>query len=246
MIVRLVILCAVLLSSSGAYAKSTYSEGDFLKFVKSPMVIKAMKSLGSTFPKFQSDNGFKDIESLRKSVLNYYTGDFVKEYKKVTGKKPNGLSKMLDKLDPNAIAFQHHYISGNKSPLGKKDALLRAEDKSKWSALHARYHPDFREHLQSNKLYDIFLVDYQSGDIVYSVFKELDFATNLQTGPYAKSPIGQLFPNVASMTEEEEFDLSTEVAYFPSYDRKAVFIGAPIFDKGTKVGVLIIQLPPPE
>ena len=149
-------------------------------------------------------------------------------------------------LNDNALALQYEYIAKNKHPLGHKDELMRAEDKSKWSTLHAKFHPRFREYLQKHKLYDIFLVDHQSGDIVYSVFKELDFATNLKTGPFAKAGIGELFASMANITDDGVYDLSPEVPYFPSYDRKAVFIGAPIFDKGKKIGVLIVQLPPPE
>ncbi len=41
--------------------------------------------------------------------------------------------------------------------------------------------------------YDIFLVDAQSGDIVYTVFKELDFSTSLKDGPYSKTNIGRCY-----------------------------------------------------
>jgi methyl-accepting chemotaxis protein len=42
-----------------------------------------------------------------------------------------------------------------------------------------------RNYLEKFGYYDIFLVDPETGDIVYSVFKELDYSTSLIDGPYA-------------------------------------------------------------
>ena len=223
-----------------------YSEELFLEFIKSPTIIAATKELGAAFPDFRNENGIADVAALKESLQSYYKGDFAKEYEKVNGKPLADLARIFAMLDDDAIAFQHQYIFANTNPLGQKDALNRADDKSKWSELHAKYHPEFRDYLQRNNLYDIFLVDLESGDIVYSVFKELDFATSLIDGPYAETPFGKLLQALKEMTDQDSYDFSPQFHYFPSYEREAVFIGAPVYDGDTKAGALIVQLPPPE
>ena len=104
---------------------------------------------------------------------------------------PSSLNKNLDNL---AIALQYQYIQANPHPLGEKDSLYNPGDGSDYANWHQYYHPFFRDFLQRFGYYDIFLVDQKSGRIVYSVFKELDYATSLKNGPYANSGIGQGIP----------------------------------------------------
>jgi hypothetical protein len=87
------------------------------------------------------------------------------------------------------------------------------------------------------------LVDHNTGDIVYSVFKEADFATNLRNGPYRRSNIASAYEkaNVLALADAPifvEFDY-----YAPSYGTPAAFIAKPIFDNGERIGVLIFQMP---
>lgn len=66
---------------------------------------------------------------------------------------------------------------------GKRVILDRAEGTSSYSDHHAKYHPMVRSFLKKFGYYDIFLVDIDSGDTVYLVFKELDFTTSLIRWP---------------------------------------------------------------
>ncbi len=71
-----------------------------------------------------------------------------------------------------------------------------ADDMSSYSRLHAKYHPVIRGFLEQYGYYDIFLVEPDSGDIAYSVFKELDFTTSLKDGSFANTNIGRVFREV--------------------------------------------------
>ena len=51
--------------------------------------------------------------------------------------------------------------------------------------------------------YDIFLVEPDTGHIVYSVFKEVDFATSLLTGPYAETNFAEVFRAARDADEQE-------------------------------------------
>ena len=91
--------------------------------------------------------------------------------------------------------------------------------------------------------YDIFLADPETGDLVYTVFKELDFSTSMIDGPYAKSGIGQAFEGANTGTTTETVTITDFAPYGPAYQDQAGFIASPIFDGEQKIGVLIFQMP---
>ncbi|MEX0828712.1 MAG: hypothetical protein WD032_00545, partial [Nitrospirales bacterium] len=82
-----------------------------------------------------------------------------------------------------------------------------------------------------------------SGDIVYTVFKELDYSTSLINGPYAETGIGRVFQEANASDNSQAVSLVDFAPYPPSYEDSASFIASPIFDGSTKVGVLIFQMP---
>ena len=70
----------------------------------------------------------------------------------------------------SATILQDLYIASNPNELGSKHNMDKAADGSLYSKFHEIYHPPIREFLDKFGYYDIFLVDHESGDIVYSVF----------------------------------------------------------------------------
>jgi len=82
-------------------------------------------------------------------------------------------------------AIKRAYVDESPHPVGERQLLDFADDGSKYSAMHKRLHPTLRKYLNSRGYYDIFLINPE-GDIVYTVFKETDFQTNL-VSPYAPS-----------------------------------------------------------
>lgn len=137
------------------------------------------------------------------------------------------------------------YVADNPNPVGNKDELLDAGDGSDYSAAHARAHPFFRQYIRSKYFYDLFLIDL-NGDIVYTVFKESDYATNLLTGAYKDTGLAEAFRDARSAAAPD-FAAATDFGnYPPSNDDPAAFIATPIFAGNTMIGVLALQLPADE
>ena len=214
-------------------------------FSEDKMVVEAIKEFKVAFKEFQKENEItqSQLDEYRSSLKNYYTMDFTTEYKNQnSGKNPQAVS-YLNQLDDDSIALQYTYIKKNQNQLGEKHKLDYADDKSTYSRIHARYHPIIRDYLEQFGYYDIFLVDPDSGDIIYSVFKELDFTTSLKDGPYAGTNFGRVFREANNSNDPNFVKLEEFEPYPPSYEGAASFIASPIFDGSEKVGVLLFQMP---
>jgi methyl-accepting chemotaxis protein len=146
-------------------------------------------------------------------------------------------------LDGDPVAqLKQAYISGNPNPLGQKHRLDAAQTGTGYDTVHARFHPWFRDFLTERGYYDIFLFNME-GDLVYTVFKEEDFATNFRgEGPWSGTDLGKAFRAAADSKSgsNQFFDFD---AYAPSHGAPASFIAKRIERDGRPVGVLAFQMP---
>ncbi|QBG34297.1 methyl-accepting chemotaxis protein [Litorilituus sediminis] len=204
------------------------------------MIINMMQELNDTYFNYEAQTSMQNNDKLRQ----YYTEQFDQEYKK---QNPASTISSVDKfqqLNQNSKSIQHAYISGNNNPLGNKNKLNYANDNSTYSQVHKKYHPHLNQFLDAFGFYDIFLVEPETGYVIYSVFKELDFATSLISGPYRDTGLAKAFAAANQSTEKNSSFLIDFSPYFPSYDAAAAFISSPIYsDAGKKIGVLIFQMP---
>ena len=151
-------------------------------------------------------------------------------------------SEAWEQLNRPMADLQRLYIEDNPHPTGQKENLDAANDGSRYSQLHAQYHPWFREFLRARGYYDIFLFNMQ-GDLVYTVFKEIDYATNLLTGEYQNTDLGNAF-RAARNAPPDSVSFFDFEPYAPSHGAPASFISTPIHnDAGLQVGVLVFQMP---
>lgn len=76
-----------------------------------------------------------------------------------------------------------------------EDELQFADGPERYHTVHAQFHPIYRQKLYERAYYDIFFFDL-NGDLIYSVFKETDYATNFKAdgnGPWKDSGLGQAY-----------------------------------------------------
>ncbi|KGJ95086.1 methyl-accepting chemotaxis protein [Colwellia psychrerythraea] len=218
-------------------------QSQVISLSKNPSVVNAATSYKNTFynsqlsqlPQSQASNG-------KSRVSRYYQSQFSQAYSNKNPQEQFSALNKLSQLDPLAIQYQDKYIASNKFPLGNKDQLNRAGN-SAYDQIHEQYHPMFRDYLNRFGYYDIFIVDVDSGHVIYSVYKELDYATSLITGPYANSGLARVFNKAKSLNDEDSVLVDFE-SYFPSYDQAASFIASPIQNQSGQVdAILVFQMP---
>ncbi len=207
----------------------------------SPDVVAAMRELPAAYE--NSVMSIAELPNERARLAKYYTGDFMKEFQNRNTGKQLDMASTVTALPDIAMNLQYQYIAANPHQLGSKSNLDRANDGTRYSELHGAVHPFLRTALRQFGLYDIFLVEPRNGNIVYTVFKELDFATSLVNGPYARTRLGDAFRQSWSLDKPGMVALSEFGEYLPSYNDQAAFLGTPIFEGSKKIGVLIVQVP---
>jgi methyl-accepting chemotaxis protein len=109
--------------------------------------------------------------------------------------------------------------------------------------VHARVHPRARRFLEHHGYYDVFLFDPE-GDLIYTAFKERDFATNLEAGRWRQTALGRAF-RAARDAESPDFVVFTDFEpYEPSNGEPAAFVASPVrAEDGSLAGVLAFQVP---
>ena len=215
-------------------------EKEVITYSNDGMIINMMQQLPEPFFNYDSQSSLRDNDKIK----GYYRNEFDPEYKKQNPSSSLSSIEKYQQLNQNTKSIQHAYISANPNPLGSKNGLVFSDDGSKYSQLHKKYHEHLDQYLNAFGYYDIFLVEPETGFVIYSVFKELDFATSLLSGPYKNTGLAKAFNAANSSLDKNASFLIDFKPYFPSYHAAAAFISSPIFSaSGEKIGILIFQMP---
>jgi len=152
-------------------------------------------------------------------------------------------------LDPAAflakdtadLYLQSTYVVGNPYPSGEKHQLDDAGDGSVYSKVHSETHPVLRDYIDEFGFHDLILIT-GSGQVVYTVAKEVDFGTDLIDGPFQNSNLADVFLKAQGDYLSDRVQLVDFASYAPSYGEPASFVAAPIVDGAWLLGVLVIQI----
>ncbi len=230
-------------------------EGQVRTLSRSPLVVDALQRLPQVFhqlgggvkhddPQQHASSsvkaGFED--ELDFGLRQFYRDQVLKRLQQSHVAIPS-LEEIFP-YDHAAHRAQSLYLQHNPFELGEREWLDDAGDESGYSALHRQIHPILRGYRQEFGYYDLFLVDV-TGNLLYSVVKEVDFGTSLAVGPYRDTSLGRAWK--AAMVEEDgDAVVVTELErYLPSQFQPAGFLGSPVFDHQgeQRLGVLLFQFP---
>lgn len=209
---------------------------------KNLQTITAFHDLNSSFYKIHQEISLP-LSSIKQKLMNDYSANYLPLVNyNMAGVQPKRPVHSYVPKEGNAQLAHYMFITKNPAPVGKKDALSFSPDFScSYMNAHKTYHPQFRAFIKSFGLYDFFLINLK-GDVIYTVFKEKDFATNLFHGPYARTDLAKVYKKSLHL-QQGEIAFSDYAPYEPSYNKLASFIATPIFEAGKKTGILIFQMP---
>ncbi len=220
-----------------------YMGGLLLSEAKNSSTLQALNSFKEAFYSLYKEVPL-DLSKVKKELIEEYRKNYLSRINtSIPGTRPVKPVEFYLPKDPNALIAQYIFIVKNPNKIGEKNLLYRSEEfPCSYMEVHSRYHRDFNSLLKYFGLYDIFLID-RNGTIVYTAFKEKDFATNLNTGPYKDTGLAKVFRKAVN-SEVQKIFFSDFSPYEPSYNQPAAFIATAILDEnGNVAGVLAFQLP---
>lgn len=214
------------------------SRDQFLAFAENRAIVDALSEFRTAFQLVSRESVSEDA---KKKLAGYYQKEFIPRLKAHLGGVPEVKHYIPE---ANAATYlQYHYMANNPYKVGEKNELIQAkEDTTYYSQVHVRYHEHLSNLVKTFDYYDMFLIDHETGDILYSVFKETDFGTSLKDGPYASSNLASLVRRVMRTKERGDVEFQGFDIYFPSYGSPAAFAAITVYDGKDIVGILALQL----
>jgi len=202
------------------------------------LVIDGLRDFRAAYPKLQ--NTTLSAEQQKKLVA-YYTDVFIPKLKKNVDGEP-ALATYLPNTPADRYLTYHYTANNPRAP--HLDELEDAGDGSEYSAVHRKYAKRFHRLTEVFGYRDIFLVDIDSGNVLFSVAKEADMGSNLKTGIYADTALARTFEEIRKSRDPYFVYISDIEHYKASFGEPAFFIGSTVFDGDKFIGALIYQLNP--
>lgn len=142
-------------------------------------------------------------------------------------------------------ALQQRYVVANELERQERDHFLVTENPNAYDTIHNRQHERYRNRHRFEAMDDILLID-PAGNVVYSMLKEKEFATNLLKGPWKDTGLARaLVPLLTQKPVPEVVSFADFSHYPPSNGLPMAFLALPVFDEGNQrfIGVIATKLP---
>jgi methyl-accepting chemotaxis protein len=183
-------------------------------------------------------------------VSDYFTAAevdlrlFVQRSDTVTATK--NLTRALEELrmglaEKAAAQLKTAYITENPNPENRAATESTAKGAT-YDAPHKRFHPGFRT-LQEERAYSDVLLISAAGDVVYSVAKNADFASNVLTDrALSDSGLGKAFAGARGLKDGQARFIDFSL-YTPTGTPQS-FMAMPVYERDQNVGVMVLSISP--
>jgi class 3 adenylate cyclase len=201
--------------------------------------IEGMRDMRQAFREL----GTKTLTAAQEQELrSFYEAQYLSPLAKYLSGKP--VPEQYIPTSATERYLQYHYIAANPHPyLSKQDVEGAPVDPSSYGAAHERWHKIFARAASIFGFADLMLVDAESLEVVYSYQKTVDFATNLETGPYADTNLADRVRMLRSSRDKDDFKIADFEPYRPNLGIPMGFALSPIFDGPQMIGILVVQFP---
>ncbi|WP_434666513.1 ATP-binding protein [Aeromonas sp. NJAU223] len=215
----------------------------------------------------QTSNHLVSVRNIKKSQLEDYFGNLKEQITNFSQQdfagdsigRFYGFTGAFEKLGTTPQSAraraQARYVPGSWDKLQQPDSKLVIEPSisaliladEMYGRVHQRFHRGYADMVRKSNYSDIFLVDL-NGDVVYSVTKQPNFATNLLSGPYQASGLGNTFAKVKRRLDGGQ--PPRQIFEFTDFGRNELtgkvvaYLAAPVMQYDDVRGVVIFELLP--
>ena len=207
-------------------------------------VVSYMSKLATYYKSSKKD--LVDVGDQKQNLTGFYAGQHTEAYQTWNGTSAPAADNYMSKLDNVGIGLQNSFLALNDAPFGEKHNLIDPEDGTAYAGAHAESHSTLKNYFDKLEVLDMYLVDPE-GNIVYSVQKNPDFATNLNTGPYQGSNLAEAYTASIKSEDSAFISVSDIKPYAGDFNKPSMFIASPIQDLDEEdafeiLGVLVLKV----
>jgi class 3 adenylate cyclase len=198
------------------------------------MVLAAMRDFSAAYKQLESQESSHEMLS---GLTDYYLKTFLPKLAENSDGRPE-LNTYFP-AQPQTKYLQFHYLThnqGNSSP-----NLDTGVDNSAYAKVHARLHPILHRLVGNMRYQDLLLISSE-GEVVYSVAKMPDFATNIKNGPYSETNLSHVFSAARQRKDPGHVEFADFALYPPSGNAPAAFFAVPLLENGQLLGILALQI----
>ncbi len=135
------------------------------------------------------------------------------------------------------------YVAENPFPAAARKQLTRPNDPSFYSLAHDRFHPRLRDFVEQYGYRDLLFID-MSGNVIYSVMKQADFAAQLTRVDASGGGLAGAYRTVASGPPHGAEIFVDFSFYAPAGGRPTGFVARPLLSEtGSMIGILALEMP---
>ena len=185
-------------------------------------------------------NAKKKADTYLPQLTWYYTNTYVPSLRANVGQAEAPLSYL-----PQSAAgryLQYWYIAVNPYPAEQRLKLDAGRDGSDYTKVHAAYHRLLRDYMEKFGFSDMMLVDGDTGDVIYTVQKQVDFGTNIYSGPFRDTHLANAARESHKSAASDFVKIEDFGHYLPAEGAPEAFIASPIIYQGRHVGELVFAL----
>ena len=213
-------------------------ESGTLQLASSEMTIDAARRFSTTYSELPGLDTLSD--EVADTLLPLYRDEFVPALEAARG---HSVPTSVVMPSTDAAQYLQSVYFGVASadevpPILIDDAL----DGSSWTEVHRELHPSLRASAIALGLSDVLIVDPDNGVIVYSMAKKTDFATSLEIGPVGGTSVSWIVDAIIRNPVRGTVVVADFSRYNPDLAAPMAFVGSPILDGSTLVGVLVAKI----
>jgi len=209
-------------------------------------ITAAMGEFKTAYRELQAETARRpEAERARARTLleRYYRFDFRRRLQALDPEAGRDeLARFLPE-DDAAIVLQTLFIAENPNPEGARDRLDRPAGGGRYADAHARLNPFIRSIARQFGYSDLFLIDHETGRVVYTLAKRVEFAQTLASLLYRNTKLARGVRLAGRAIDADFVQLVDFESYTPALGAPAAFVAAPIFQEGRRLGVLALQIP---
>lgn len=146
------------------------------------------------------------------------------------------INTLVKTKDVNELAYDMDSVEGQMNINAKGKFPIEEQLIKDMTVPHELF---FGNYMKENGYANIYLINVETGQVVYAVEKNSDYGENLITGELKTSGLGEVFEKTLKNKKTTFVDMKP---YIANDNEPAMFLGAPVYDGEELTAILVFQI----